>query len=98
MCLRLRRNHSGRGVLLEVQQAYLNLREAEERISTAQLIVKQAQENLELANGRYAAGLGNPVEVTDSQIAYSNAKTSHIQALSDYNIATASLEKAMGVR
>jgi len=86
------------GVILEVQQAYLNLREAEERISTAQLIVRQAQENLELANGRYAAGLGNPVEVTDSQIAYSNAKTSHIQALSDYNVATASLEKAMGVR
>ncbi|MDP2279250.1 MAG: TolC family protein, partial [Nitrospirota bacterium] len=86
------------GVLLEVQQAYLNLREAEERISTAQLIVKQAQENLELANGRYAAGLGNPIEVTDSQIAYSNAKTSHIQALSDYNVAMASLEKAMGVR
>ena len=86
------------GVLLEVQQAYLNLREAEERISTAQLIVKQAQENLELANGRYAAGLGNPVEVTDSQIVYSNAKTSHIQALSDYNVAIANLEKAMGVR
>lgn len=86
------------GVLLEVQQAYLNLREAEERIPTAQLIVKQAQENLELANGRYAAGLSSPVEVTDAQIAYSNAKTSHIQALSDYNIAMASLEKAMGVR
>ena len=86
------------GVLLEVQQAYLNLREAEERISTAQLTVRQAQENLELANGRYAAGLGNPLEVTDAQIAYSNAKTSYIQALSDYNVAMASLEKAMGVR
>ncbi len=86
------------GVLLEVQQAYLNLREAEERISTAQLIVRQAQENLELASGRYVAGLGNLLEVTDAQIVYSNAKTSYIQALSDYNIATASLEKAMGVR
>ncbi|MBA3070919.1 MAG: TolC family protein, partial [Nitrospirae bacterium] len=53
---------------------------------------------LELANGRYAAGLGNPLEVTDAQIAYSNAKTSYIQALSDYNVAMAGLEKAMGVR
>ncbi|MCG2813045.1 MAG: TolC family protein, partial [Thermodesulfovibrionales bacterium] len=76
----------------------LNLHEAEERISTAQLIVRQAQENLELASGRYAAGLGNPLEVTDAQITYSNAKTSHIQALSDYNVAVAGLEKAVGVR
>jgi outer membrane protein TolC len=85
-------------IFLEVQQAYLNLKEAEERIPAAELIVKQAEENLELANGRYAAGLGNPIEVTDAQIAYSNAKTSYIQALSDYNVAMASLEKAMGVR
>ena len=76
----------------------LNLTEAAERIPAAELVVRQADENLELANGRYAAGLGNPVEVTDSQIVYSNAKTSHIQALSDYNVAIANLEKAMGVR
>lgn len=84
------------GIFLDIQQAYLNLQEAEERISTAELTVKQAEENLELANGRYTAGVGNPIEVTDAQVAYSNAKTAYIQALYDYKVARASLEKAMG--
>lgn len=85
-------------VFLEVQQAYLGLIEAAESIPAAELIVRQSEENLELANGRYAAGVGNPVEVTDAQLSLSSARTSHIQALYDYKIAHASLEKAMGVR
>jgi len=85
-------------VLLEVQQTYLNLTEAEERIATADITVRQAKENHEIAIGRYAAGVGNPIEVTDAEVALSNAKASQIQALYDYKIAAASLEKAMGVR
>ena len=85
-------------IFLEVQQAYLNLKEAEERIPVAELIVKQAEENLELANGRYAAGVGNPIEVTDAQVGMSNAKSSYIQALYDYKVAQANLEKAAGIK
>lgn len=85
-------------VFLEVQQAYLNLKEAEEMIPVAELTVKQAEENFEIANGRYAAGVGNPIEVTDASVALSNAKTAYIQALYDYKVAWASLKKAMGVR
>jgi len=85
-------------ILLEVQQGYLNLTEAEERISTAELTVKQAEENFEIATGRYRAGVGNPIEVTDSEVLLTNAKTSYIQALYDYKIARANLEKAMGIR
>ncbi|MEW6001598.1 MAG: TolC family protein [Nitrospirota bacterium] len=85
-------------IFLEVQQAFLNLKEAEDRIPTAELTVKQAEENFEIANGRYAAGVGNPIEVTDADVALSNAKTAYIQALYDYKVAWASLEKAMGIR
>ncbi|MFH1703361.1 MAG: TolC family protein [Nitrospirota bacterium] len=85
-------------VFLEVQQAYLNIKDAEERIPTAELTVKQAEENFEIANGRYAAGVGNPIEVTDAEVLLSNAKLSYIQALYDYRVAQASLEKAMGIR
>jgi len=85
-------------IFLEVQQAHLNLKEAEERIPAAELVIKQAEENLELANGRYAAGVGNPIEVTDAQVALINAKLSYIQALYDYKVALANLEKAMGAK
>ena len=83
-------------ILLEVKQAYLNLEEARERIPTAELTVRQAEENLELASGRYKAGVGNPIEVTDALVVYNNAKSSYIQALYDYRVAGASLQRAMG--
>ncbi len=85
-------------VTLDVQQAFLNISEASQRISTAELTVRQAAENLDLANGRYAAGVGSPIEVTDALVNYSNAKTTYNQALYDYKVAQASMDKAIGVR
>ena len=85
-------------VFLEVQQAYLTLRAAEEAIPTAKLGVGQAQENLDIANGRYAAGVGNPVEVTDAEVSLANARLQYIQALYADKVAQANLEKAMGMR
>ncbi len=85
-------------VVLDVQQSYLNMKQAEDSIATADLAVNQATENLDIANGRYAAGVGNPIEVTDAQVTYSNAKFAYIQALTNYNDAHASLLKAMGER
>jgi outer membrane protein len=85
-------------LFLEVQEAYLTLRAAEEAIPTAKLRVEQAQENLEIANGRYSAGVGNPIEVTDAEVGLANARTSYIQALYVDKVAQASLEKAMGMR
>jgi outer membrane protein TolC len=80
----------------DVKQAWLNLQEAADRGVTAELIVRQATENLELANGRYASGVGSPIEVTDALVAASNAKTAQISALYDYKLAQSSLEKAAG--
>jgi len=83
-------------VRLDVQQALLNLQEARDRIAVAELEVRQAAENLELARGRYGAGVGSPIEVTDALLADVNAKTAHTSALYDYRLAQASLEKAIG--
>lgn len=83
-------------VIFEVQQAHSNLRETLERIPAAELALRQAGENLEIANGRYSAGVGSPIEVTDAAVAYINSKTAYIQAVTDYKIARASLERAMG--
>jgi outer membrane protein TolC len=83
-------------VYLQVKQAYLNITESEKRIPLVQLMVDQAGQNLELANGRYNIGVGNSIELNDAEINYNNAQLSYIQALYDYNLAKSSLEKAMG--
>jgi outer membrane protein len=83
-------------IYLNVKQAWINMQQAAERVTTAEISIRQAQENLDLANGRYASGVGSPIEVTDALVAQSNAKTAQISALYDYKLAKASLEKAMG--
>ncbi len=84
-------------ILLEVEQAFLNLTAAEEQIETSNLIVKQAEENLDLAEGRYRAGVGTAIETTDAEVSLTSAKTNAIQALYSYNLAQAQLEKAIGM-
>ena len=85
-------------ILLDVRQAYLNLQAAEASISTAELATAQAKENLDLANGRYAAGVGSPIEVSDAFATYVTAQANYTSALSNYKIAQATIEKAMGAR
>ncbi|HOV89968.1 MAG TPA: TolC family protein [Syntrophorhabdaceae bacterium] len=85
-------------IMLEVQQAYLNIIKAQEAISNTEIQIKQAKENLELANFRYDAGLSEPLEVTDATVSYNNAQLANINALYDYKIAQVNLEKAMGKR
>ncbi len=85
-------------ILLDVRQAYLNLQAAEASISTAELAAGQAKENLDLANGRYAAGVGSPVEVSDAFATYVTAQASYTSALANYRVAQANIEKAMGAR
>jgi len=85
-------------IRLEVEQALSNLQEASGRIETAAVVVRQAEENRELAEGRYSSGVGNPIEVTDALLALSNARISHILALADYKSAQADLENAMGMK
>ena len=83
-------------VLLEVEQAYLGLKEAEERkVATAKL-VEQADENFTLAQRQYAAGVGTAIEVADAQLSRSNAQITNIQAQYDYITSLVMLRRALG--
>ena len=85
-------------VALEVRQSFLNLRQAEEAIRVSDQTLVQARENLDLAEGRYSAGVGNIIELTDAQVLLTAARANNIQALYNYRTAVAQLEKAIGQR
>jgi outer membrane protein len=81
-----------------VEQSYLNLSESEERIGAAGKAVESAGENYQLARGRFDAGVANIIELTDAQLALTQAQSDQAQALADYRIAIARLERALGRR
>ncbi|MBI4608212.1 MAG: TolC family protein [Candidatus Rokubacteria bacterium] len=82
----------------EVVQAHLNLQEAQERIAAAKKAVESAQENFRLAQGRFDAGVGTIIELTDAQLALTQAQSTEAKALTDYRIAVSRLERALGRR
>jgi outer membrane protein TolC len=82
----------------EVEQAYLVVNEAQERIAATQTAVASAQENFRLAQGRFDAGVGTILELTDAQLFLTQAQNTEAQALADYRVALAALERAIGRR
>ena len=81
---------------LEVWNAYLDLKEAEERIDNTRVYLKNARENLAIAEGEYREGVGSMIEVIDAETTLVAAEESHIEALADFKIALAVLERAVG--
>jgi outer membrane protein TolC len=81
-------------VIHEVRQALLSLAEALENRNTTELNLTQAKENLDLAQGRYAVGVGSSLEISQAAEAYSRALKDRNQALYDHHLALAGLEKA----
>ena len=82
----------------QVEQALLTVREAEERIQASGVAVQSALENFRLAQGRFDAGVGTILEVTDAQLALTQSQNTEAQALADFRIAVSRLERATGRR
>ncbi len=82
----------------QVEQALLTVREAEERIQASGVAVQSALENFRLAQGRFDAGVGTILEVTDAQLALTQSQNTEAQSLADFRIAVSRLERATGRR
>jgi len=82
----------------EVEQAHVTVLQAEEAIGAAQKAVESADENFRLSQGRFDAGVANIIELTDAQLALTTAESNVAQALADYRISIARLERFMGRR
>jgi outer membrane protein TolC len=85
-------------LLREVEQAQITIEETQERLQAAQTAVASAQENFRLAQGRFDAGVGTILELTDAQLALTQAQNVEAQALADYRIALYRLDRARGRR
>lgn len=84
-------------VKFEVRQAILRIKEAKESLLSQEKNVEQAQESLRIAELNFSEGLATTLDVSSVQAALSQAKTNYSQALYDYVISLAELDKAMGV-
>ena len=82
----------------DVEQAYLNVGAADEQIQAARAAVGAADESFRLAQGRFDAGVGTILELTDAQLALTQAQSTEAQALANFHIAIATLERALGRR
>jgi TolC family type I secretion outer membrane protein len=83
-------------VRLEVEQAYIAVIEAGERYGATEKAVESARENLRLAQGRYDAGVGTILELTEAQLSLTNAEADSVRAVTDYRVGLAVLDRVVG--
>ncbi len=84
------------GITIEVRSAYSKFQEVKELLKAQEETVQQAEESLRIANIMYKNGMMTTVELMDTELAFTQAQTNYSNALNDYVIAIASLEKATG--
>ncbi len=85
-----------RAIELEVRQAYSDYLQAVELLEAQKKTVEEAEESLRLAVVRFRAGRGTQLDVLSAQTALTEARSDEVQALYDYNVANATLERATG--
>ena len=84
-------------IYFQVQNLYVNMVQYERQIPLLAVKVRETLENFELADGRYEVGLGDYIELQDAKVKYNNAQINYVQAVHNYNVARANLEKAIAL-
>ncbi len=80
----------------QVKQLYLNLKFAEESINVTEASKMSAEENYLLVQEKYRLGPGSAVELAEAQALLASTTANHTQAIYNYKIAIAQLERAIG--
>ncbi|HED08496.1 MAG TPA: TolC family protein [Ignavibacteria bacterium] len=83
-------------IKLQVTRSYLNVKKALEKMKVAKKSVKEAEENYRVTEDKFENGLVINSELLDAEVALLQSKTNNIQAIVDYNLALASLNKSIG--
>ena len=75
----------------------MDLETNKESIIIAKLALDQAREQYRQVTGRYEAGVGDAIELKDGENTYLNARLDFYNAILNYNLSFANLEKEIGV-
>lgn len=84
------------GAAIEAVQAKAELERTLSTLTARRETVRQAQRAWELAGVRFTNGLSTQVEVSDARLQLQAAEVNEVQALRDYLVAIAALERAVG--
>jgi outer membrane protein len=80
----------------EVYTDYANTTVSQQQIDLATIADREARENLAFAEGRYSAGVGNIIELTDAELLAATAGAQVVTAHYNYQLAYGMLEVAAG--
>ncbi len=83
-------------ITLEVKDDYLNMQVAEKNVGVAEVAIAQAEENLRMNEERYKYQVATQTDVVNAVTLLAQARVNYYGALSDFNVAKAQLERAMG--
>lgn len=83
-------------VELDVTRALIQLRDAMAKVHAERSTLAQAEEGLRLAELRFQEGVGTQTEVLDAELALTAAESQLVQAVRDYAVGNAALERATG--
>jgi outer membrane protein len=84
-------------IFLQVKSGYLDWQASLQRIHRAEQTVAASRAELDLAEKRYDTGLGDIIELTDAQRRFTEDEAGYINALADFSIAKAALERDSGM-
>jgi outer membrane protein TolC len=80
----------------EVKNALSTLEETIKRLQVQATTVQSAERSYNITRLRRAQGIGSALELTDAELALTQAKGNYLQAVYDYLIAKINLEKSLG--
>ncbi len=83
-------------VQLDVQTAYLKIKETVDRIRTTETAVTQGEENLRLNEERYKEGVGTATDVIDAETLLTKTRVNYWTAVYDHQMAKSQMLWAIG--
>ncbi len=80
-----------------VHSTILQLQQARKRIEAQGKTVEQAERGYKIATTRFLSGSGTQLEVSDAQVALTQAQVNRFQAIFDYLVAGADFDQLLGI-